>query len=435
MKRLLLPIFALTFSTISYGNNVTGGVYVATNYSSENSIIGYKQYEDGTLKQIGEYKVGGKGTGYEELFGDPHDPSTGHTFTDGIDPLASAYGLWRSDDNKNVLIANAGDGTISSLRVQDDLSLKLTNVIKAGDIQPTGIASYKNLIYVVSKGKEDSSGNIKGYTIDNKGYLKPIANSLRGLTGRPASVEFTPDGKFLMVVEITTGVIHTYKVESNGLLSDKPVSSIDSPSSSKERFFALPIGTKIIPRKDGNFTLLVTETRFIDSNKQFYKSSEEHRLKYPFLRLFEGQTGSVTSYNIDKNGKLSIISPDVLAGDGIWGGEQAVCWVTTSTDGKYAWTTNPLTSSISTYKVNNDGSIKLSQQIAYQDPAFDEYYLDIDLSADGNYVNTISGNTGKTWVFKINHQNGNLDLVGGYAGSALVHSYGLVTIPYKVTSK
>ncbi|QEM82509.2 lactonase family protein [Halomonas binhaiensis] len=433
MNKLLACALVLSSFNVM-AKELTGGVYVATNNAEENSIIGYKQYSDGTLSKVGEYKTGGKGTGFVELFDLPYDPTSGHTFSDGIDPLAAAYGLWRSWDGKNVLIANAGNGTVSSLRVKDDLSLELVNVVEAGDIKPNGIDSYEDLVYVVSMGKkveDPSEGNIKGYRIDDKGHLTPIPDSLRKLTGRPASVEFTPDGKSLLVVEITTGVIHSYAVNDDGLLSDEPVSSIDSPLASPDRFFALPIGTKIIEGQGGNNTLLVTETRFIDSDHNFYNSSEEHKKEYPFLRLFEGQAGSVTSYNIDKDGKLSIISPDVIAGTSYWDGQQAVCWVTASENGKYAWTTNPLTSSISTYEVNEDGSISLLEEIAYQDSGYDEYFLDMDLSADGNYVNTISGNTGVTWVFKINHEDGSLSLVNGYGGGAYVHSYGIVTIPYE----
>lgn len=171
---------------------ITGGVYVATNNESENSLIGYRQHANGTLSQIGEFKTGGKGTGLVELFGLPHD-DTGHTFTDGIDPLASAYGLWRSWDEINVLVTNGGGGTVSSFRVQPGLTLKLVNVVKAGDVKPTSIASYKNIVYVASLGHDVGDlgdGNLKGYLIDDTGKLTEIPDSIRDLTGRPASIEF-----------------------------------------------------------------------------------------------------------------------------------------------------------------------------------------------------------------------------------------------------
>lgn len=428
-KNWYLVLLACSFPVLA--NDVTGGVYVATNNENENSIIGYRQYSDGTLEKTGEFKTGGKGTGLIELFGLPHD-NTGHTFTDGIDPLASAYGLWRSWDKKYVLVVNAGNSTVSSLRVEPDLSLKLVSVVTAGHLRPDAIASFKDIVYVASLGSDTGDpgdGNIKGYRIDDKGILTPIPDSVRALTGRPASAEFTTDGRFLVITEITTGVIHSYAINTDGTPSKTPVSSITSPQLSKDRFFALPIGTKVIKGQNGNNILLVTETRFLTPDHKFNTVSPESKKKYPFLPLFEGQSGSMTSYNIDKDGKLSIISPDVIAGKNVWGGEQAVCWVTTSEDGKYAWTTNPLTASISTYDVSPDGSIKLNKAIAWQAPDLKEYFLDMDLSADGKYVNTISGNTGKTFVFKIDQQNGGLSLVNSYPGSALIHSYGLVTIP------
>lgn len=434
MKKMTLCAVLVSLSFNAAAKDITGGVYVATNNAAENSVVGYQQFSDGTLSKIGEFKTGGKGTGNVELFGLPYDPASGHTFKDGIDPLASSYGLWRSADNKNVLVVNAGDGTITSLHVEDDLSLKMVDKITAGDIKPNSIASFKNYVYVASMGKkvdDPSEGNIKAYTIDDTGHLSAIPNSLRKLSGRPASIEITPDGKYLVAVEITTGLIRSYAIGQDGVLSADPVSMIYSPQADKNRFFALPIGTKMTKAEGGNTTLLVTETRFIDSSHNFYKSTPEQKKKYPFIHLFQGQTGSVTSYNIDDKGKLTMVSPDVLAGSGIWGGQQAVCWVTVSKDGKYAWTTNPLTSSISTYSVNKDSSIKLDKELAYQEPGYGEYFLDMDMSADSKYVNVISGNTGKTFVFKIDEHNGGLTKVAAYPGSDKIHSYGIVTIPYQ----
>lgn len=399
-------------------DDVTGGVYVATNNHPENSIVAWRQHADGSLSPIGEYLTGGSGSGD----------------ANGMDPLVSAYGLWRSWDNRHVLVANIGDGTVSSLRVQDDLSLQLTNVVVAGGSKPNSIDSHHDLVYVASAGSRSEGtgpGNLLGFKLDDQGVLKKIPGSLRILTGEPASIEFTENGEYLVVVELNTGVIRTYAVQADGQLSTLPVSSIDSPTTAEDRFFALPVGSKLVTREDGNSTFLVTETRYITQDRQRFPATEESKAKYPFLQQYESQTGSMTSYNVDDQGQLSIISPDVLAGEGFWGGQQAVCWVTTSLNGEYAWTTNPHTASISTYRVDvEDGSIVLDEEIAFQPDDYNEFFLDMDLSADGNYVNVISGNTGKTWVFRINHDTGELEVVGAWPGSAQIHSYGLVTIPY-----
>jgi len=414
-KRLLLGVVLLSASLCANAKDVTGGVYVATNNADENSIVAYTQYDDGTLSMIGEFPTGGAGNGMDG----------------GLDPLGSAYGLWRSWDDKYVLVANIGDGTVSSLSVQDDLSLEVNNVIEAGGAKPKAIDAFEDLVYVASSdGENDSPGVLKGFRIDDSGMLSEIPDSLRPLGDSPASLEFTEDGKFLAVVEFITGMVRTYAVQDDGLLSEDAVSSIDSPLPTKDRFLAIPIGTKLITRPDGNSTLLVTETRYITQQYSFHPSSEASQEKYPFLKEHEGQTGSMSSYDIDANGQLTLVSGDVLAGDDYWGGEQAVCWVTTSPDGTFAWTTNAHTSSISTYSVDpTDGSIALTEKIAFQPSDYNEYFADMDMSADGNFVNVISGNTGKTWVFKADHETGELTLVDSYEGSAEVHSYGLVTIP------
>ena len=416
--RWLIGMVLLVFSLSSAADDVTGGVYIASNNEDENSIVAWRQHADGSLSPVGEYGTGGAGTGD----------------ANGIDPLISSYGLWRSWDNRYLLVVNIGDGTVSSLRVQDDLSLQLTSVVAAGGKKPNSIDSWRDLVYVASVGdREDGTGpgNVVGYRLGDQGQLEKIPGSMRLLTGEPASIEFTEDGKYLIVAEFNTGVIHSWAVQGDGQLSEQPVSSIDSPTTSKERFFALPVGTKLVTREDGSSTFLVTETRYVTQDFQFHPSSEESKAKYPFLQEHESQTGSMTSYNVDAQGQLSIISPDVMTGDDIWGGQQAACWVTTSRNGEYAWTANSHTSSLSTFRLDpQDGSLELAQEITFQAEDYNEFFLDMDLSADGNYVNILSGNTGKTWVFRINHDNGDLEVVGAWPGGPQVHSYGLVTIPH-----
>ncbi|MCA0973776.1 lactonase family protein [Halomonas denitrificans] len=412
---VVMTALLLSVSLPTMAKEVTGGVYVATNHQQQNSLVAWRQFDDGTLEKIGEYPTGGAGNGMDG----------------GLDPLGSAYGVWRSADDRNVLVANIGDGTLSSLHVQDDLTLTLNNVVDAGGAKPKAIDGHAGLVYVAStNGANDEPGVIKGFTIDGNGQLTELANSLRALDDSPVSMEFTEDGKYLTVVGFLTGMVHVYAVDDDGLLSQTPVSSLPSPHLSEDRFFALPIGTKLITRPDGHSTLLVTETRYITQGYQFHPSSDESKAKYPFLQEYEGQTGSMSSYDIDADGQLTMVSADVMTGTDIWGGEQAACWVTTSADGRYAWTTNSHTSSLSTYSIDpEDGSIALLEEAAYRAEDYNEYFADMDLSADGHYVNVISGNTGKTWVFEIDHDDGSLSVVDAFPGSAEVHSYGLVTIP------
>ena len=71
MREILTPLLILASITpinaraedIPDTRTVTGGVYTATNYEKENSIVAYRQLSDGTLQMIGKIGTGGKGTG------------------------------------------------------------------------------------------------------------------------------------------------------------------------------------------------------------------------------------------------------------------------------------------------------------------------------------------------------------------------------------
>ena len=124
---VLMGLVLLSVSLPAMARDVTGGVYVATNNADENSLIAWRQFDDGTLEKVGEYTTGGTGNGMDG----------------GLDPLGSAYGVWRSADNRNVLVANVGDGTLSSLHVEDDLTLTLNNVVDAGGAKPKATAAFE----------------------------------------------------------------------------------------------------------------------------------------------------------------------------------------------------------------------------------------------------------------------------------------------------
>ncbi|MBV9788192.1 MAG: beta-propeller fold lactonase family protein, partial [Chloroflexi bacterium] len=62
---------------------------------------------------------------------------------------------------------------------------------------------------------------------------------------------------------------------------------------------------------------------------------------------------ATSSYSLDRNGQLSVISASVPTT------ETAACWLVITDDGRYAYTTNTGSSSVSGYKVGADGSLTL----------------------------------------------------------------------------
>ena len=106
------------------GINFDGAVYVMSNKLDGNSIFAYGRKADGRLKLIGEYPTGGLG-------------STDFDGGEGLDPLISEGSVILSDDRRYLFAVNAGSNTVSSFRINDDLSLRLRDPIEVDGVALT----------------------------------------------------------------------------------------------------------------------------------------------------------------------------------------------------------------------------------------------------------------------------------------------------------
>ncbi|MEM9142069.1 MAG: beta-propeller fold lactonase family protein [Bacteroidota bacterium] len=400
-----------------------GALYVATNKTDQNSVVAIRQHTDGSLIKIGEYATGGKGTGNIEIFDWGYDPT--HPLKDGVDPLISAYGITKTMDNKYLLAVNSGDASISSFTVQPDKSLQLNNVVAATDKHPLSIATHNNTVFVASSG--DNSGSVSGYRLDDRGKLSPIKGSTRELKARPSCVAFTPDGKFIVVSELATGMIKVFKVMRDGSLSENPLSSIASPHDKDEgRWLPIPVGFDIV-QKGNKHIILISEARFLDNTGGL----REENGKVPQSPKYSWQTGSSSSYVLDRKGRIRLVSGDIMTGNGMEGGQIANCWVEASRDGRTLWAANALSSSISTYKIEEDGTLSLVLEKAYKKEDESLFFSDLYLSMDGKYLNQLIGNKGAIQVFEVQPGIGSkLKSLGMYSefGIPEVGAYGLISL-------
>ncbi|MEP0266046.1 beta-propeller fold lactonase family protein [Dokdonia sp.] len=403
-----------------------GAIYVATNKTSGNSVVGFIQNDDGSLEAIGEYASGGTGTGNIEIFDGGYDPT--HPLADGVDPLISAYGIFKTSDSKHLLVVNSGDATVSSFNVNKDKSLTLASTVAAGDIHPLSIASHGGVVYVASSGNVKTppfSGNITGYRIDGSGKLTPIANSTRDLKARPTCVAFTSDGKYLVVAELVSGLIKVYGVQANGMLTTEPISMTKSPHDVQNgRWLPIPVGFDIV-KKGNKHVILVSEARFLDNAGML----REEANKVPQSPKYSWQTGSTSSYTLDKAGQIKMVSGDVMTGENKEGGQIANCWVEVSPDEKYLWASNALSSSVTSYDIGNNGSLTLKNEKAFKMSDESLFFGDSFVSKDGRYLNQLISNKGAIMVFKIMPE-GDLEEIGLYTASGLpaVGAYGLIVL-------
>src|SRR5262249_48798060 len=167
-------------------------------------------------------------------------------------------------------------------------------------------------------GAVGDADNITGFLLED-GRLEPLASSTRPLSGSstgPAEVAFRPDGRVLVVTEKTTNTIDTYTVGSDGLASGPTVFPSAHPT---------PFGFAFGKRD----------------------------------QVFVSEAGggpdasAVSSYLVADDGTLEVITPAAATT------ETAACWVVVTPDGRFAYTTNTGSGSISGYRVAFDGELAL----------------------------------------------------------------------------
>lgn len=242
--------------------------------------------------------------------------STGGTGTGS--GLGSQDALALTPDGTTLYVVNAGSDSISTFAVRPD-GLRLEGTTPSGGDQPVSITVHRGLVYALNAG----SGTISGFRVARQGALSPLAGSTASIAGSgPAEVAFSNDGGVLVVTDKATNTIDTFTVGADGLPG--PVQS--QPSEGQT-----PFGFEF----DKRGHLIVSEA-------------------------FGGAPGAstVSSYSVSPGGLLSTISPSVPDN------ESAACWIEVTKNGRFAYTTNTASGSISSYSIGHDGSLGLLEQIA-----------------------------------------------------------------------
>ena len=205
------------------------------------------------------------------------------------------------------------------------------------------------------------------------GSLTSLVGSTRPLSGAavgPAQIQFSPDGGVLVVTEKATNLIDTYVVGPDGLAAGP------TPQASAG---ATPFGFDF----DKRGHLIVSDA-------------------------FGGAPGqsALSSYEVSSDGTLGAITP--LAPDG----QSAACWVVTTKNGRYAYTTNTGSNNVSSYSIGHDGSLTLLAGVA---ASTGRAPTDADLSVNSQYLYTLDSASHGISAFAIG-QDGGLTPVPGVAG-------------------
>ena len=330
-------------------------VFVMTNAADKNDIISYRKGRDGSYKEEGRFATGGRGSGGQ------------------VDPLQSQGSLTFNQDHTLLFAANAGSGTVSVFRVRGQF-LALADQVDSGGSEPLSIAAAGNTVYVLNGA---AAGSVVAFHLDPFGHLRQLQNSTRFLSTTSAggsSISVSPDHRFLAVTERLTNSIDTFPILANGTLG-----TIVTNTSSAPGVFAAAFAP------DGN--LLVSET---------------------------GPAGAVngsaiSSYAIASNGTITAVTQSLPT----FG--MANCWNAITPNGKWVYTSNAASGTISGFAIANGGALTpIGSTVLATNPQ-GSANIDITVSGDGQYLYALDAGTGAISVFAI-QSNGALNPLTGIEG-------------------
>ncbi len=332
-----------------------GVVYTMTNATDGNEVVVFRRHRTGLLTAGGSFPTGGNGTGAG---------------------LGNQGGLILAKGGRLVLVCNAGSDEISVLTARG-ADLQLLKTVDSGGEMPISVTAHGNIVYVLNAG---GSGNITGFRLRGSGNLTQIASQpLSGSGTGPAQVGFSPNGRVLIVTEKGTNLLVTYVVDGNGVAQAPQT----FPSSGMTPFgFAF----------DRSGHLIVSEAFGGAAN-----------------------ASAVSSYAVDNQGNLQVISPSVASN------QSAACWIAITNSGKYAYSTNTGSGNVSGYRISAAGSLGLLNSTGISGVTGNGTRpIDMAFSRNSKFLYTLNSGTSDIEIFRVLSNGGlvNLGSIGGLPSGA-----------------
>lgn len=271
-------------------------------------------------------------------------------------------------------VVNAGSNDVSLFRVNGDGSLSLADRVSSGGTMPISVTIAGNLLYALNAG---GSGNISGFSISASGQLSAIGGSTRPLsTGAagPAQIEFAPGGQWLVVTEKGTNTLSTYPVGPNG---------------------AAGAGTATSASGTTPFGFGFTNSGFLIVSEAFGGAADG---------------SAVASYASEGDGTWDVVSPSVFTT------ETAACWIVVTNSGRYAYTTNAGSGTITGYAIHQGALTLLDSDGVTGNIGAGSGPSDMAVSRDSKYLYARAGGTSSIVAFGIESDGSLTPVSGGASG-------------------
>jgi 6-phosphogluconolactonase len=335
-------------------------VYTQTNASTGNEILVFRRAQNGDLQLAATVATRGIGT-------------------DG--GLGNQGSLLLRRDGRRLYAVNAGSNDISVFAARSH-GLVMIERVPSGGTRPISLALHDDTLYVLNAGDAatGAAANITGFYIGDDRRVRPIPDSTRALSAAnpgPAQIEFDPWGDTLVVTEKGTNKIDLFDVADG----------VAGPASVRVSNGQTPFGFAF----DKRGRLIVSEAFGGAAN-----------------------ASALSSYELDDAASpLEVISGSVPTH------QTAACWVVVTKDGRFAYTTNTGSGSISAYRISRAGRLMLLDADGVT-AATGAGPIDIALSNDGRFLYSLNSGDGTLSAFRV-RADGHLSRISteiGLPGSA-----------------
>jgi 6-phosphogluconolactonase (cycloisomerase 2 family) len=336
-----MAVSDLSLNAAASADGAVGGVFVETNDPSANAVVAFARRADGSLVQRHAYSTSGTGTGGT------------------VDPLASQFALVLAPSHQFLFAVNAGSNSIASFTVLKG-DLEAIGAVPSGGMRPVSLAATNHVLYALNS----TSNTVTGFRIENDGTLTPVPTWTRTLSAGAsgaAVVRFSHDGHLLAVAERTSRTLDVFVVNNDGSLSDVPTTTTSNG--------LVPFGFDFTPRGQ--------------------------------LLVSEAGSNAASSYDAARDGSLTLVSGSVATGPAS-APQRAPCWLIVTQDGRFGYTANAGSGSVTGYAIAANGALSLVTPSGLTgNVGTGSTPLDLDVSHDGRFLYVLEAGTGTIASFAI----------------------------------
>ena len=254
-------------------------------------------------------------------------------------------------DGRWLFVVNAGSDDVTTFDIASGTPVRVARTASGGTT-PVSVTAHEGVVYVLNQG---GAGGIAGFRVGARGHLDPIAGSAQPLSGPAVTateVAFSPDGDTLIATERDGNEIDAYFVDVFGR-AHAPTSNASNG--------AAPFGFSFTPLGE--------------------------------LIVSEAAASAASAYAVLGEVHLASITKSIA------NTQKAACWLVVDGTGRFAYTANAGSGTLSSYRIGLGGRLSLDTAIA-GDIGEGTHPVDMAFGANGKYLYALA-NAGTITAFRV----------------------------------